>query len=61
MASLGEVSVDVLYPEGAADVGTSNTVINQQDSTPMMLWVGTKVQYDAIISKDSSVLYMVDE
>ena len=33
--------------------------INQRDGSSVKMWIGTQAQYDAIATKDSTVMYMV--
>ena len=34
-------------------------ITNQRDGSSVKLWIGTQAQYDAIKTKDSTVMYMV--
>lgn len=60
MASIGEVDVAVLFPDGEADSKITTSIKEQRTGTPLKVWVGTALQYEAITTKDSTTLYMVD-
>ena len=57
----------IVQPDGStitvnSGVIKANGVINQQDSTTTLkYWTGTKAQYDAIVTKDSNTLYNVTD
>ncbi len=48
-----------LILEGSTITANGNNIVTTNDTTPLVIWRGTQLEYDGITSKDANTLYII--